>query len=1509
MALDSFDEELLEQPYEDRQRQAARGRARLSLVPKASRYYSIGASSQPQLTLGVRDRPLNNLVGETLTPNLAQFAINTTQQPQESSSDPQIGPSSSPAFKASMRRAENYNPSIPTTSAKIPARKTEKLTTECLHRQGNAPPHLINYQRVAPKELGLPHTLPIVQGIELVPVTKLPDRIRVVFPFPVFNAIQSRSFTKIYRSDDNFVLASPTGSGKTAIMELAICRAITNGTAGQYKIVYQAPTKSLCSERQRDWERKFKPLNLQCAELTGDSESSDLKNVQCADIIITTPEKWDSITRKWKDHEKLMKLIRLFLIDEVHILKEDRGAILEAVVSRMKTIGTDVRFVALSATVPNFEDVALWLGKSAREPHEPAANERFGEDFRPVKLKKHICGYTMTSNDFVFEKFLDGRLPDIIAKYSEQKPIMIFCFTRNSTVSTAKLLAKWWASQTPQDQYWGAPSEHIPFQDKDLGECVASGVAFHHAGLDTSDRLGVENGFLKGDINVICCTSTLAVGVNLPCHFVIIKNTVAFTNNGLQEYSDLEIMQMLGRAGRPQFDNSAVAVIMTRQAKVRRYEMMVTGQEQLESKLHLNLIGHLNAEVGLGTIRDHDSAKKWLSGTFLYVRLQRNPEYYKLEGSRSDQAIDEQLDDICARGITLLQDNSLVTKDSRFKCTELGHAMARYYVHFETMQTFVALQPRASISEILSALVQASEFQELRLRAAEKALYRNINNSPAIRFHIPVSLNTPAHKVSLLVQSILGSADISWDNKLAKHKPQYNNDISIVFKHIHRLIRCVIDCQLCLGDSVAIRNALMLERSLASHAWDDSPLQMKQIDGLGAASVRKLVNAGIRSIEDLEYTEPHRIEIALTRNPPFGLRILDRLKSFPKLRISISERPNSIEKTSDGVKVHVKVEIGFLNERPPKYFDGKPIYLCTLLERSDGQKIHFTRISGVKLNKGQDMITPVMLTSVDQSINCYVMCDGIAGTMRIATMKPKIMPSMFPIPEPSSDVVHSGGSQRPKSNMSRRRVEDTSKSRRASSTSDEFGDDGIDDDDLVKASVGDLDFDHIENYSNPTDQITRKNTAKNAFSKAKARPSTTQDDDDDDDDDDDESRQLENGKWACNHKCKDKNACRHMCCRDGLDKPPKKPVKKVCRADGETLSQTGSKKQGAEKKSQTKLQLMASKRKSSAPVEVLDLTQQEKKQKTDYAMRRPRDSQNLSQLHKSIQKKDPPTSISSIMHKKPAYCYAEGGGHTLSFLDNGPVSKPKKAESSEYNDFQIDELSSHFGHPENNCPRSDESSILDNGNLSGWPDTAGKDSPRSRRSDLYDNDSVLEDAMVGLVDSQNLKGWSRDEDAEDLRALGRPLMGDCDDELQDKDWDINAEFMAFDKNLSALREMESSSSVQVPKIAHDKGRSLFFNDMESPQPTQSGFKSAKSVLKGKEIGYLREGDSKQPQRHSASIRGSKAMERDENVRGESMETLVREINECGEEVVPEAFKGLEPWLLREFGDIVELVEE
>lgn len=116
-----------------------------------------------------------------------------------------------------------------------------------------------------------------------------------------------------------------------------------------------------------------------------------------------------------------------------------------------------------------------------------------------------------------------------------------------------------------------------------LIDCIKHGIAFHHAGLSFSDRQVIAQSYIDGSLGLICCTSTLSIGVNLPCHMVIVKNTVTWSEAGCNEYTDAEVVQMLGRAGRPQFDQDAVAIILTRSEKVEKYSKMVRGEEPIES--------------------------------------------------------------------------------------------------------------------------------------------------------------------------------------------------------------------------------------------------------------------------------------------------------------------------------------------------------------------------------------------------------------------------------------------------------------------------------------------------------------------------------------------------------------------------------------------------------------------------------------------------------------------------------------------------------------------------------------------------------------------------------------------------------------------------------------------------------------------------------------------------------------------------------------------------------------
>lgn len=353
----------------------------------------------------------NGSVGVLLTGAAADSRETPVRDLGSSSSGADIGYPSSPLASRRLGRTQASLVQDDTKYDDVTRPSNRPFQSQISHAQGLSsgfdPESLLSGPHIQKKPF---ENIPVsVRGIVLVPVGEIEDRTRSIFDFPLFNAIQSKSFRHVYNGDDNIVLSAPTGSGKTVIMELAICRLLNHLKDERFKVIYQAPTKSLCSERFRDWNRKFPPLGLQCAELTGDTDYSNMRSIQNSQIIITTPEKWDSMTRKWKDHARLMQLVKLFLIDEVHILKETRGATLEAVVSRMKTFGSNVRFVALSATVPNSEDIATWLGKDATNQHVPAHREHFGEEFRPVKLQKFVYGYQSNANDFAFDKMCNSK--------------------------------------------------------------------------------------------------------------------------------------------------------------------------------------------------------------------------------------------------------------------------------------------------------------------------------------------------------------------------------------------------------------------------------------------------------------------------------------------------------------------------------------------------------------------------------------------------------------------------------------------------------------------------------------------------------------------------------------------------------------------------------------------------------------------------------------------------------------------------------------------------------------------------------------------------------------------------------------------------------------------------------------------------------------------------------------------------------------------------------------------
>ncbi|XP_075792617.1 putative ATP-dependent DNA helicase HFM1 isoform X5 [Pelodiscus sinensis] len=382
-------------------------------------------------------------------------------------------------------------------------------------------------------------------------VTEIPAQFRSIFKeFPYFNYIQSKVLDDILYTDRNFVICAPTGSGKTVMFELAITRLLMEVPMPwlNIKTVYMAPIKALCSQRFDDWKDKFGRIGLSCKELTGDTVMDDLFEIQHAHIILTTPEKWDSMTRKWRDNS-LVQLVRLFLIDEVHAVKdESRGATLEVVVSRMKTVKSSLsrisenpdplppmRFGAVSATIPNAEDIAEWLSDGKR----PAVCLKIDESHRPVKLRKIVLGFPYSSNqtEFKFDLTLNYKIASVIQTYSEQKPTLVFCATRKGVQQAASVIAKDAKFVMTIEQKQRLQKCANSTKDTKLRDLLMYGVAYHHAGMEISDRKIIEGAFTMGILPVLCFSPGLdRVGIEAKLQELCLKN--------LNSLSSLDLIKM-----------------------------------------------------------------------------------------------------------------------------------------------------------------------------------------------------------------------------------------------------------------------------------------------------------------------------------------------------------------------------------------------------------------------------------------------------------------------------------------------------------------------------------------------------------------------------------------------------------------------------------------------------------------------------------------------------------------------------------------------------------------------------------------------------------------------------------------------------------------------------------------------------------------------------------------------------------------------------------------------------
>ncbi|EDQ88537.1 uncharacterized protein MONBRDRAFT_9087 [Monosiga brevicollis MX1] len=337
----------------------------------------------------------------------------------------------------------------------------------------------------------------------------------------------------------------------------------------------------------------------------------------------------------------------------------------------------------------------------------------------------------------------------------------------------------------------------------------------HHAGLHERDRKTVEELFLSHKIQVLVATATLAWGVNLPAHLVVVKGT-EFFDGKTGRYVDFDItdiLQMTGRAGRPQFDDHGVAVIMVHDVKKHFYKKFMHEPFPVESALAGQLVNHFNAEIVAGTIASKQAAMDYLTWTYFYRRLLMNPSYYHLEDTEPE-GVNKFLSELVEDCIwQLVQSGCVVVGEDNVSLEPdvLGRIASYYYLDHQTVRHFRnEMRDHLNIPELLKMLCDCQEFAELPVRHNEDEL----NGQLAKDCLLPVpqsALDSPHVKANLLLQAHF--------SRLKLPIPDYRTDTKRVLDQCIRILQAMADVAADAGHLTTTLNIMSLTQMVVQGRW------------------------------------------------------------------------------------------------------------------------------------------------------------------------------------------------------------------------------------------------------------------------------------------------------------------------------------------------------------------------------------------------------------------------------------------------------------------------------------------------------------------------------------------------------------------------------------------------------------------------------------------------------------------------------------------------------------------
>jgi len=458
----------------------------------------------------------------------------------------------------------------------------------------------------------------------------------IVWKGKTLSPFQVRAVEAI-RAGHDVLVAAPTGAGKTLVAEYAIEDAVKRGR----RTIYTAPIKALSNQKYRD----FRAEGIDVGLMTGDVTIHPGAQV----LVMTTEILRNSIF----ENPRTLEPVEYVVFDEVHFMDDvERGSVWE---ESLIFAPKEVRFVCLSATIPNAEELGAWLSEirgrativiqSSKRPvpldhrfwtkhsgaFEPDELDRIrkreaNSNGKTSRIKKkggrehrRNGGHDPARAEWNVAPSAVPLLDELQAR--ELLPVLVFSFSRKDVERLARanegreLLTQSdrEAMRALQDELLRVFSLDQGFLAGEIMSMARRGIGYHHAGMLPVHKEVVERMFTSGLIKMLFTTETFALGINMPARTVVFQALRKFDGVGFDYLSTRDYLQMAGRAGRQGLDKEGLvfSLLSPRDLVEAPIKRLMSGRaEPVESRFKLSFSSILHLVERLGRERVPEAWEK-----------------------------------------------------------------------------------------------------------------------------------------------------------------------------------------------------------------------------------------------------------------------------------------------------------------------------------------------------------------------------------------------------------------------------------------------------------------------------------------------------------------------------------------------------------------------------------------------------------------------------------------------------------------------------------------------------------------------------------------------------------------------------------------------------------------------------------------------------------------------------------------------------------------------------------